>query len=357
MSSRSSGRIFSHVVAELRRGELQLAGAHPVAVAAQRVDLAVVREHAVRVSELPAREGVGREARVDEREPAHDALVAQVRVVARQLRCGQHSLVDDRARRQARDREVGQVRSLHHAPDDVQPPLERVLVGHGLVGRHEQLGDPRRHRARRRAARALGHRHVAPAQHVLALVLDRLLEQPHGLSRVARRQEAHGHAVAAGGRQLEAKLGAQERVRDLQQDAGAVTRVGVGALSPAVLHVLEREQGPADHLVGGRRTQVRHEGDAAGVVLVARVVQATRCLQRVHLLLVMSALSARAVRRGRGRNKIPRTAVYFASLGAFGARMGMVGAWASRSRFSRRRAAPARRRWSGRSPTPSGARI
>ena len=57
------------VVAEQRRGERELAGAVPVAVAAQRVDLAVVGEHPVRVGQLPAREGVGGEARVDQREP------------------------------------------------------------------------------------------------------------------------------------------------------------------------------------------------------------------------------------------------------------------------------------------------
>ena len=291
------------VVAEQRRRQLQLAGPHPVAVPAQRVDLAVVGEHPVGMRELPAREGVGGEARVDEREPADDALVAQVGVVARQLRRRQHPLVDDRPRGEARQRQVGEVRSLDHAADHVQPALERILVGDGIVRRDEQLGDPRRHRARRRPAGALGDRHVAPAEHVLALVLDGLLEQPHRLRGVARREEAHRDPVAAGGRQLEVDLGAQERVRDLQQDAGAVARVRVGALRAAVLHVLEREQRAADHLVGGGRTQPRHEGDAAGVVLVARVVQAMRCLQRGHLLLVISALSAGAVATGMGAQK------------------------------------------------------
>ena len=56
------------VLAEQLGGELRLAGAHPVDVAAQRVDLAVVGDHPVGVGELPAREGVCAEARVDERE-------------------------------------------------------------------------------------------------------------------------------------------------------------------------------------------------------------------------------------------------------------------------------------------------
>ena len=45
----------------------------------QRVDLAVVGDVPVRVGQRPAREGVGREPGVDEREPAVDALVGRGR--------------------------------------------------------------------------------------------------------------------------------------------------------------------------------------------------------------------------------------------------------------------------------------
>jgi hypothetical protein len=53
------------VLAEQRALDGGLAGRHPVDVAAQRVDLAVVGDHPVRMGELPRREGVGREALVD----------------------------------------------------------------------------------------------------------------------------------------------------------------------------------------------------------------------------------------------------------------------------------------------------
>ncbi len=58
------------VGAEEVRVQRRLAGAHPVDVAGQRVDLAVVGEQPQRLGELPAREGVGREARVDDGERA-----------------------------------------------------------------------------------------------------------------------------------------------------------------------------------------------------------------------------------------------------------------------------------------------
>jgi len=56
------GEHLAQVVAEEVGRELRLARAHPVDVAAQRVDLAVVRDHPVRMRELPARERVGRKA-------------------------------------------------------------------------------------------------------------------------------------------------------------------------------------------------------------------------------------------------------------------------------------------------------
>ena len=62
------------VLAEQLRAQLALAGAHPVDVAHQRVDLAVVADHPVGVRELPAGEGVGGEARVHERHRALGAL-------------------------------------------------------------------------------------------------------------------------------------------------------------------------------------------------------------------------------------------------------------------------------------------
>ena len=64
------------LVAEQVGGELTLARPHPVAVAGERVDLAVVGDQPVRVGQRPARERVGREARVQQRERRGAALVA-----------------------------------------------------------------------------------------------------------------------------------------------------------------------------------------------------------------------------------------------------------------------------------------
>ena len=173
---------------------------------------------------------------------------------------------------------------LDGAADHVELALEGVLVGDVVAGAHEQLSDARGHRAGGAAAGRLVHRHLAPAEHALALGLDAVLHQTHGLGGVAGRQEAERHAVAALLGKVEARLGAQERVGKLEQDAGTVPGIGVGALGSAVLEALERVQRSGHDLVRRGRAQPRHERNAAGVVLVARVVQATRCLQWVTSL-------------------------------------------------------------------------
>ena len=87
--------------------ELGLAGHHPVAVALDRVDLAVVRDEAVRVGERPAREGVRGEPGVHERDRGGEAAVGQVREEGLQLAGGQHALVDDGPGGERREVHVG----------------------------------------------------------------------------------------------------------------------------------------------------------------------------------------------------------------------------------------------------------
>ena len=79
----------------------------------------------------------------------------------------------------------------------------------------------------------------------------------------------------AGG-QLEAGDGAEERVRDLREDAGAVAGAGVGADRAAVLQVAQRVEGGVDDVVPGGAAQGGDHRQAAGVLLAARVVEALR---------------------------------------------------------------------------------
>ena len=265
------------VDAEELGGQLGLACAHPVDVAHQRVDLAVVADHAIGVGELPAREGVGREAAVHERQRAGEALVLEVGVEAAQLGRLEHPLVDAGPARARGRVELGADGELDDAPDDVELALEGVLVvleaGAGL---DEELADVRARGVGGVTHVVLVDRHVAPAEHALALDADVELEQLLDLAAVdlVARQEAHADAVAPGRRQLEVDRGAEEGVRQLEQESGAVAGAHVGALGPAVLEVVERLERLADDVVARDVVEPSDHRDAAGVVLVPRVVQA-----------------------------------------------------------------------------------
>ncbi len=88
------------------------------------------------------------------------------------------------------------------------------------------------------------------------------------------RQKDQTDAVLAGRRQRGGRDLAEEAVRHLEEDAGAVARVHLAAAGAAMLEVLEHRQRLVHDLVGGAPLHVDDEADAAGVVLVLRIVQA-----------------------------------------------------------------------------------
>ena len=97
-------------------------------------------------------------------------------------------------------------------------------------------------------------RHRAPAQELQALLADDA--HPHALAVRAQplvlRHEEMADGVVAGLRQLDVERGAllrEERVRDLDEDAGAVAGDRVGAHGAAVLEVLQDSERVLDHLV------------------------------------------------------------------------------------------------------------
>ena len=212
-----------------------------------------------------------------ERQPRGDAGVAQIGEVARQLRRGQHPLVDDRPAREARERQVGTGGSLDHAADHVKLAFKRALVL-DLVGRLDQhLADHRRRQPRGLADEPVVHRHVAPPDRALALGLDRLLdhllerEPPFGVGG----QIADADPVAPGRGQLDAgDRAAHERIRDLEQDPGAVTGIRVRPFGATMLEVLERVERLLDDGMARLPPQLGDKRDAARIVFLVGVVEA-----------------------------------------------------------------------------------
>ncbi|CAB4881877.1 unannotated protein [freshwater metagenome] len=229
------------------------------------------------MGELPAGEGVRRKARVHECHRAREALVAQVGEEPGDLVRDQHSLVDAGARGEARCVEVLTRGQLDDAADHVELALECVAIGGRIPLRaDEDLTDERT-----RAVRGLPDvcdvdGDVAPAEDVLTLCADRLFnefDQRCALGLILR-EEAHPDAVASELRKLELADGPQELVGNLREDPRAVAGRDVGALGTAVLEVVERLQRANDDVVHRLVVELGDHRDAAGVVLIARVVQA-----------------------------------------------------------------------------------
>ncbi len=167
---------------------------------------------------------------------------------------------------------------LDQAPDQIQPPFERILV-RDVVGRGDKhLADERLGSTGGLPRIAVVGGHVSPPDHPLTLGLNRVLDQLLELraALVLGRQEHHPDGVAAGRRQLDSgSHTTEERVGDLQQDARTVTGVGIRARSPAVLEVAEGLKALLDDGVGRLAPELGDQRDATGVVLVGRVVEAT----------------------------------------------------------------------------------
>ncbi len=254
-------------------GQEGLARPHPVPVALDGVDLAVVGDESERMRQRPTRERVRREARVHHAQCRGGARVGQVREERLQLRSGEHALVDDRAR--AQRGEVHARLPLGPLAKDEGEPLEVEFV----VARRS--GDEDLPETRHRAAGGLAHhgverRDFPPPQNGESLVggdgFDRL-DRHRGLTGVGG-QEGRTDSVATCCRQVEVHCLPEQGVRNLQQDARTVAGVGLTARGTSVLEIAQSGQCVLDDLVRGLTGHRRHEGDTTCVVLERRVVQA-----------------------------------------------------------------------------------
>jgi hypothetical protein len=162
------------------------------------------------------------------------------------------------------------------AQDEGEPVELEVALAAGAG--QEELAEAR-HDGAGGGAEQLGRGgHLAPAED-----LDALFRGDHGdggagggLFLVGVGDEGEADGVGSLGGQREGDLLAQERVRDLDQDAGAVARVGLRAGGPAVLEVPECGQCLVDDLVARLAGEGGDEGDTAGVPFGTRVIEALR---------------------------------------------------------------------------------
>ena len=140
-----------------------LSGEHTIDVAADGVDLTVMKNEAVGMRTLPRRIRVRRKARVDKRDGALAIAALQVGIKAAKLIDQKHSFIYDRPARKRDD--VGiHVALLEHAPRDVQPPIELEALFEILRPRDEALHNIRHAVARLVAENIRLGRHAPPSQ-------------------------------------------------------------------------------------------------------------------------------------------------------------------------------------------------
>ena len=255
--------------------EPRLVALHPVDVAVDGVDLAVMGEHAKGLREAPGGEGISRVALVIDREAADEACIQQIRVEFRQRGRQEHALVDERTcreRAQVQFRDLGRDRLLlDPAADHEQVALHRRAVA--LLGVPQQdlldLGP----RGVRLLADALDvDRHLAPAIDQVATGEDfglddlaaALLRAEIGLG-----QEGHAHRDTAGLKFVAAALHriGEEILRDLDMDAGTIAGLAIGIDSAAVPDGLERIDARLHHLAPRLAVERGDEAHAAGIML------------------------------------------------------------------------------------------
>ena len=237
-------------------------------------------DHAERLRQVPGGEGVGGKALVHQGQGRLETLVLQVQVIAADLVGQQHALVGDGVRRHGGHIVVGDLIAfladlgVHALADDEQPALEFVLVG-AAAAAHEYLADHRLGGQHAGAQVAVVHRHIAPAEHLLAVFPDVAVDDGLHQGPVVRPpgQEYVADAVPARGRQLEIHHGTEEFVRDLNHDARAVTGLGIGANRPAMAQALQDIQAVLHDFVALAVLDVGDEADAAGIALVGWIVE------------------------------------------------------------------------------------
>ena len=255
---------------------------HPVDVALQRVDLAVMGQHAERLGQPPLREGVGGIALVIDREGGFKPLVHQIGVEHRHLFGQHHALVDDAAagqRTQVKPLNLrGNRRLFDPAADDVQLALEGFLVNR-LVAADQNLLDFGAGRVGLVTQHFDVHRHMPPAIDVMAHPQHFGFHDcaaPFLRAEIGTRQKdlAHGdqllHVRFMPGA---ADLVVEKADRNLHVNARAIAGLAIGIDSPPVPDRLQRIDAVLHHLSAGPARDRHHQTYTAGRMFIIAFIK------------------------------------------------------------------------------------
>ena len=250
-----------------------LTSLHPVAVAAHRVDLAVVGDESVRVGQLPGREGVRRKPGVDQGQCAGQVGVVELGEDLLELVSRQHPLVDQGPRGQRGEVDPGLV--LGTSPQHEGQPLQ-IHANTTVTGTNEEMLEMG-HGAQGHLGKGVGvDRDLTPSQHLDALVRSDELDGSAGAGTfgLVNGHERQANGVGPRFREADSGYPSQEGVRNLEENACAVASGRISASGTTVVKIAQCLKSLLDDLVAGHTCHGGHEGHAAGIVLELGVVEA-----------------------------------------------------------------------------------
>ena len=260
---------------------------HPIDVAAQRVDLAVMRDIAVWMPAVPARECIGAEPRMNQRESRFYRRMIQVSVIRRNLLGHEHAFIDERLVRKARNVKpipaADLARIANHLlgplPNDVQLSLECHVVGQLGTAPNEHLPHKRLRGLGRRAQRRVVRGNVAPAKNLLSFLADNRGEYLFALGAFGWvfGHIQHTHAIFSKRGQGNTRRLAdfrQKRVRHLNQNARAIASVRLATASAAVIEVDKNLNGLANYGIGFFTLDINQKAHPTRIMLEPGVVKA-----------------------------------------------------------------------------------
>ncbi len=222
-----------------------------------------------------------------EAQGAGDQRIGQLEIKLLDLGSEHQAFVDNGSTRKGGNKEgllvldfAGRDLVFRAAADDVEKPLEALLV-EALGPTHEELLNIRLRCAGLAADGVAVDRRIAPADDGRALFVGDALEDALALQSVMlfHRQKAHGHAVGSRLGQLQAKLAAfarEKRVRNLNQNAGAVAGLRVASGSAAMRQIDQNLKTLANDLMTLFAANMGDESHAASIVFVAGMIKSLR---------------------------------------------------------------------------------
>ncbi|GBD17928.1 hypothetical protein HRbin27_00416 [bacterium HR27] len=269
-------------VAPERRREFRLTGAHPVPVALERIDLAVVRDAPERLGQLPGRKSVRAVALVEERESTLHQRILEIGVERCQIAGDEQALVDDRSAGERRHEEVAcpdLLRDPFGLPaSQIEPALELHRIDVSWP-RCDHLLDARHRLPCLLAQDVRVDRDLPPPDVGNTLRVQRFgqcLLAPCCKGRVVGRKkhETSSQTLGLDGEAVQAsQLAGQQLARQLYCDTSTIARLRVGGNRTTVGQIDDCFQCVAHDRVAGLPAEVSDEAGSTGIVLVLRAVQ------------------------------------------------------------------------------------